>query len=361
MNHKNALYKQIQEHIKEKIQSGELRPKDRVPSEQEIMEEYKVSKITVKNALTALADEGYVIRVQGKGTFVTEQPFHANRMKQLAPSKSPANLIGFIIPTLKTGVIQKLVDHVEYYLTQAGFQMVFRITRESSAEESRAIKDLMECGVKGLIVFPTEDEKYSESLLRLSLDKFPFVFIDRYLRNIDTYTITSDNLGGAYETVSYLLGKGHRQIALISPENTNTAVEDRTAGFEKAYTDQGVSIDKGLWCHVPLDILRSNDALSYITDFLRSHPQLTAAFTMTAEMARLTSRALQGAGSSSSVKELISFDDPELPHVPYIAQNESKMAEAAVDLLIRQIDSHYEPQQVVIPVKLILANLQPAY
>ncbi|MGF6355115.1 DNA-binding LacI/PurR family transcriptional regulator [Paenibacillus sp. 4624] len=56
--------------------------------------------------------------------------------------------------------------------------------------------------MKGLIFFATEDEKYNESLLRLSLDKFPCVFIDRYLRNIETYTITSDKYGGAYKAVS---------------------------------------------------------------------------------------------------------------------------------------------------------------
>lgn len=351
MNHKTALYKQIQEHIKEKIQSGELRPKDRVPSEQEIMEEYKVSKITVKNALTALADDGYVVRVQGKGTFVKEQPFHTDRVKQ---NPSPVKFIGFVIPTLKTNVIQKLVDHVEYYLSQAGYQMLLRITRESSAEESRAIKELLDVGVKGLIVFPTEDEKYNESLLRLSLDKFPFVFIDRYLRNIDTYTITSDNFGGAYQTVSYLLDMGHRQIALISPDNTNTAVEDRTIGFEKAYTDRGVSIDKSLWCHVPLHILRSDAALDYITHFLSSHPQITAAFTLTAEMARLTSRSLKKLGLNCQALKLISFDDPELPKFPYIAQDEKKMAEAAVSLVIEQMESRYDPQQVVIPVQLVL-------
>ncbi|WP_248924533.1 GntR family transcriptional regulator [Paenibacillus hamazuiensis] len=351
---KTALYKQIQEDIKAKIKSGELRPKDRVPSEQEIMDEYKVSKITVKNALTALADDGLVVRIQGKGTFVAEQAGLSDTLKMTVRRGGAGNLVGFIIPTLKTKVIQRLVDHVEYYLKEAGFQMILWITRESSAEESRAIKELTESGVKGLIVFPTEDEKYNESLLRLSLDKFPFVFIDRYLRNIDTYTITSDNLGGAYETVSYLLNKGHRQIALISPENVNTAIEDRTAGFEKAYIDHGISIDKNLWCHVPLDILRSDDALGYITGFLQSRPQITAAFTLTAEMANLTAGSFRVALRDETPVELISFDDPGIPGVPYVAQDEKQMAHDAVELLHMRMGSEHVPQHVVVPVKLVM-------
>ncbi|MGO4373752.1 GntR family transcriptional regulator [Paenibacillus sp. MCAF20] len=323
---KTALYKQIQQQIREKIISGRLRPSDRIPSEQELMDEFKVSKITVKNALTELADEGLVTRIQGKGTFVAADVKLAgtSSMRIAAPNALP--LIGFTIPTMKTRVIQKLVDYMEFHLKEAGFQMILSITRESAAEESKSI--------------------------RVSLDKFPFVFIDRYLRNIETYTITSDNLGGAYDTVSYLLGKGHRHIALISPENANTAVEDRTTGVEKAYIDQEISIDKNLWCHVPLDILRSDRALAYITDFLQGHKSITAAFTLTEEIAQLTSQALQSIEGQTNV-ELISFDDPGIPNVAYVQQDEREMARAAVSLLRDQIMHAYAPQSVVVSVQLI--------
>lgn len=349
---KTALYKQIQQHIREKIRSGQLRPSDRIPSEKELMDEYRVSKITVKNALAELADEGLVTRIQGKGTFVSADVESAAALASSVPPPGAVPLVGFIIPTMKTGVIQQLVDYTELYLKEAGFRMILSITRESAAEESRAIRDLSGACVQGLIVFPTEDEKYNESLLRLSLDKFPFVFIDRFLRNIETYTITSDNLGGAYDTVSYLLSKGHRQIALLSPENANTAVEDRTAGFEKAYIDQEISIDKSLWCHVPLDILRSDRALDYLTDFLQSHKSITAAFTLTEEIAQLTSRALARIENRPDVA-LVSFDDPGLPGVPYVQQDVREMARAAVSLLRERIEREYAPQHFVVPVKLI--------
>lgn len=354
MQKKTALYKQIGQHIRDRIVSGQLRPADRIPSEQELMDEFKVSKITVKNALTELADEGLVVRIQGKGTFVAAdvELASASSSSVAGRASNAAPLVGFIIPTMKTGVIRKLVDYTELHLKEAGFQMLLSITRESAAEESRAIRDLVDAGVQGLIVFPTEDEKYNESLLRLSLDKFPFVFIDRYLRNIETYTITSDNHGGAYDTVSYLLSKGHRHIALISPENANTAVQDRTTGFEKAYIDQEISIDKSLWCHVPLDILRSDKALDYVTEFVEAHPTITAAFTLTEEIARLTSQALHCVGRATEV-ELISFDDPDIPNVSYVRQDECEVARAAVSLLRDQIEHAYAPRNVVVPVKLV--------
>ncbi|PWW06517.1 GntR family transcriptional regulator [Paenibacillus cellulosilyticus] len=351
---KLALYKQIQEDIMRKIKSGQLRPTDRIPSEQELMDEFKVSKITVKNALTLLADEGLIIRVQGKGTFVSANLVYNNDAPPVR-SVSSLPLVGYIIPTMRTRVIQKLVDYTEQFLQEAGLSMVLSITRESSSIESNAIRTLTELGVQGLIVFPTEDEKYNESLLRLSLDKFPCVFIDRYLRNIETYTITSDNYGGAYKAVTHLLSKGHQRIALISPENSNSAIEDRTLGFEKAYTDQGISIDKSLWCHIPLNILRGEQALDYVSGFLQEHSGITAAFTLTEETARLTSAAISSLNNHTTI-ELLSFDNPHLASVAYVQQDEQEMARTAVKLLREQMDHIYSPKNAVIPVQLIIPS-----
>lgn len=109
---KLALYKQIREDIIQKIKSRQLRPTDRIPSEQELMVEFRVSKITVKNALTALADEGLIIRVQGKGSFVSSSFVVSSINSPPSPrSASFMPLIGFIIPTMRTRVIQKLVDY----------------------------------------------------------------------------------------------------------------------------------------------------------------------------------------------------------------------------------------------------------
>jgi len=64
------LYRQLQSVILEGIQSGYWRASDRIPTESELARVYGVSKITVKQALHALAVSGYVRREQGRGTFV---------------------------------------------------------------------------------------------------------------------------------------------------------------------------------------------------------------------------------------------------------------------------------------------------
>ena len=51
--------------------SGELRPGDRVPSENELSEEYDLSRMTARKAICLLAEKGVVRREKGRGTFVS--------------------------------------------------------------------------------------------------------------------------------------------------------------------------------------------------------------------------------------------------------------------------------------------------
>ena len=65
-------YQQLKEMIIDRISNGELRPLDRVPSENELVEAMNVSRMTANRALRELNDEGYVDRIAGRGTFVAD-------------------------------------------------------------------------------------------------------------------------------------------------------------------------------------------------------------------------------------------------------------------------------------------------
>jgi len=71
-------YQQLKEMIIERISTGELKPLDRVPSENELVESMKVSRMTANRALRELNDEGYVERVAGRGTFVADLRARSN-------------------------------------------------------------------------------------------------------------------------------------------------------------------------------------------------------------------------------------------------------------------------------------------
>jgi GntR family transcriptional regulator len=65
------IYFRLQDIILREIESGRLSPGSTIPPERKLAESYGVSIGTVKKALLNLVNEGYLYRIQGKGTFVT--------------------------------------------------------------------------------------------------------------------------------------------------------------------------------------------------------------------------------------------------------------------------------------------------
>ncbi len=66
------LYYQLKEVLRQQIRAGHLAPHTAIPSEPELVASYRVSRATVRQALTELVNEGLLYRQHGKGTFVCE-------------------------------------------------------------------------------------------------------------------------------------------------------------------------------------------------------------------------------------------------------------------------------------------------
>lgn len=64
------LYHQIRDLLLDEIQNGGFSPGERIPSEADLEAKYKVSRITVRQAIQSLVQEGLLYRQQGRGTFV---------------------------------------------------------------------------------------------------------------------------------------------------------------------------------------------------------------------------------------------------------------------------------------------------
>lgn len=79
-------YQQLKQQIIGQISRGELKPRDRVPSENDLVGSAGVSRMTANRALRELNDEGYVERVAGVGTFVADlqSASHVLEVKNIA-------------------------------------------------------------------------------------------------------------------------------------------------------------------------------------------------------------------------------------------------------------------------------------
>lgn len=69
------IYHQLEENIRELIETGQLKAGDVLPSEREYAEVNGISRMTVRQAITNLVNDRLLYRVKGKGTFVMEKKF----------------------------------------------------------------------------------------------------------------------------------------------------------------------------------------------------------------------------------------------------------------------------------------------
>lgn len=82
------LYEQIYEDISRKIQSGEYQPGEQIPTESELLEQYGVSRVTVRRAVSRLVSEKLLVKKAGKGTFVAMPAFLEATQSEGSFSKS---------------------------------------------------------------------------------------------------------------------------------------------------------------------------------------------------------------------------------------------------------------------------------
>ncbi len=367
------LYEQLRSHLLDEIQSGRLKPGDRVPSESELSAQFGVSRITSKKALETLQAEGVVVRSRGRGTFVADSPVVTNGFsrQRFESGAHPAldqqaRRIGFIVPNVSEYFGLRLMNSIETRVAEYGYQFVLRRTMGQRQLEIEAISQFASSGIAGLVVFPVHGEYYNDELLRVVLDGYPVVLVDRYLRGIAVSSVCTDNYAAAKAITTVLIQQGHRQIAFFSPPpERTTSVEDRRRGFSAALREHGLPADGDHFLMTLSSTLPgtkfadvSPDDSASIVGYLNTHPEITAVVACEYTLALLANRAALGV---MRARELVisCFDSPDDPfgehRFLHIRQDEEAMGFAAVDALVSHIEHGAQPAKQFIDFELILS------
>jgi GntR family transcriptional regulator len=100
------LYYQLQEVIKERIESRIWRPGDALPSEPELARTFGVSRVVVRQALSILEDDRQIVRQKGRGTFVAPQKLDARAggLSRLLITPRPPGISVKVLDVRATGV-----------------------------------------------------------------------------------------------------------------------------------------------------------------------------------------------------------------------------------------------------------------
>src|SRR5260370_42676593 len=66
------MHYQVEQDMRERIETGAWKPGQQLPSEMELCALYKVSRTTMRQAISHLVDEGLIVRERGKGSFIRD-------------------------------------------------------------------------------------------------------------------------------------------------------------------------------------------------------------------------------------------------------------------------------------------------
>jgi GntR family transcriptional regulator len=129
------LYLQIRRLILRAIQEGELSPLAQMPSIAELSQTTGVSRMTVRHALEALVNEGWLYTVPGKGTFVSQKPTVEQNLQNLMGWTDEIRAQGYHPSTriVSTGIVHA-EEQVVNALQIARTSLVYRFVRVRLAE-----------------------------------------------------------------------------------------------------------------------------------------------------------------------------------------------------------------------------------
>lgn len=352
-----VLYLAIQNAIRKDIKEGRLKAGDRLPSEAELMSTFSVSRNTASKALNELAESGWIVRIQGNGSFVSkdigailDSPEHVDsyeigirtlEKEECVDQEMMRKIIGFIIPSVNDDYAQQLLFGINERCSELGYSVHIRLTATSRdnvegttalLSEKLAIKELLQMGAEGLVIFPTDFPVYDEEILTLKINRYPFILIDRKLPGVITNYVEGDNVTGAALAVEYLHKMGHKRIGFCTDGEIHVStVADRFASYKRKGEELGLDTN----CVLKMVTTMGNEQL---IECLQNR-QVTAFLVVESHTALYLHKVINSLGMRVPEDfSIITFDNPapsypEMEFFTYIDQRPEIMGREAVTVL----------------------------
>jgi LacI family transcriptional regulator len=246
-----------------------------------------------------LVNDSLVEKIAGLGTKIKELP-HIN-----TDAGSSKNII-FILPRNKAAVDRisepfnsSLFYRIERECKARGYSLIY-----ATSNEMDGLSDVLNGNcISGIVFVSKIEERLYDQAAKL---KLPVVLVNNRYELFTSVVV--DNEKGAYETVKYLTGLGHKRIAIIRGKEGYMTSSERFEGYKKALMDSNINwqdqiIKDGDWTF--------DGGYNAMTDILKNCRQLpTAVFASNDITAFGAMEAMNEAGLSVPEDiSLVGFDD----------------------------------------------------
>lgn len=306
--------------------------------------------VSIKTVSRVVNGEAYVAEATATRVrqAIDDLGFRRNDLAHLL-RKQRAATIGLVIEDLGNPFYAMIARGVERAVHEHDSVLVVSSSEEDPEREHALMATLLR-RVDGLLLVPTNQD---HSFLRSEVERgTAIVCLDRPAPGLDVDCVLLDNFRGAYDAVSYLLGRGHRRVAIVSGGPGVWTGAERRRGYETALREQGVDVDPGLIVEGCFEVPEADRGTQHLLT-LADPP--TAIF---ADNNRCAVGVLRAVAPSPAHLDVAGFDDFDLasvvrPPITTVSHDPSQMGRRAAELLFDRIaGSHEPPRQVVIPVQL---------
>lgn len=366
LNHNSYISLHVQLHnlLRQFIVSGQWKHGHRLPSEPQLAKHLKISRTTVRIALQSAEVEGLITRAPGRGTFVSYEP----------DARTGTRLIGYVTRNFHNNIHRVLLSSAETELRSAGYRVVFS-NATNNEEEVVVLKQLLEEGIMGLIVWPNANPTPAQqaTFQQFQALGIPIVFVDRFVRGIEADYVASDNYGGTVALIKHLIDLGHERILYLRSNISDLfPVDERQRGYEETLAAHGLAAYPPVRINSPRenvfhetdihDLLddSSSELIDQVIALLENvAPRPTAIACVNDALAILTVRAIQQMGLRVPEDiSVVGFDDINLAaymHTPLTTtrQNAHEIGKLAAQLLLDRLDALSDPpRHEVVPTHL---------
>jgi LacI family transcriptional regulator len=251
-----------------------------------------------------------------------------------------SRVIGVVVSDLSNQFYANVATGTEQTLRAAGYQMVIVADDNKSDEEMAAAHTFLALRAPGVVMTPLG----SSAQDFLVSHGVAVVEVDRQLCPSRCDSVVLDNVRGAREATSHLIGLGHRRIAVLVVDTQWTSDVGRLKGYRAALRSGGIAIDAALIVKVP----PGGDARGHILRLLDTQ-RPTAIFAANNLLAVETWQILRERRIRVPAEiSLVGFDDVAWmdmvkPSITVVSQPVLEMGNSAARLLLRRLADQAAP------------------
>lgn len=284
-------YLLIKNDIQEKIKNNDYVLGSKIPSEAELRQHYNVSRHTIRLAIAKLVNEGYLVKQQGSGTFVSD--YYKSNTKPIT-----TKTIGVITTYLSDYIFPSIIRGIEEELSDHNYSLMLSSTRNNVDNERGALESMIEQNVDGLIVEPTKSNLMNPNLnyyLELTEKDTPLIMLNAAYEELDLPFIALDDIKAGRMATDHLINLGHTNIGIIT-KSDDLQGKNRLKGYLKSLYESKLTFSNDF-------ILRYDTEMkeilpNLIQDMLKREELPTAFVCYNDEVAVMLIREIQNMGMS---------------------------------------------------------------